>query len=77
MVARAKEIGVSARTLNRWCALYADYGVNGRPNRKPENGGKRRVQVSQAFDKAFLTAGYQDEMLAIIARETIQAIKGL
>lgn len=61
----AKKYGKTVRTLQRYCKELADSGgdVNALAHKSPSNAGKRRVQVSRIFDKAFIKAGYPADKL--------------
>lgn len=56
----AKKYGKTVRTLQRYCKELLDSGgdVNALAHKRPSNAGKRRVQVSRVFDKAFVKAKY-------------------
>lgn len=75
--ASAARAGVSVRTVERWTADYQRSGIAGLGRRKPSNAGRRRVHVSQPFDRAFRAAGYPEAELARLGEAVEANLKGL
>ena len=68
---------VSERTLYRWIQRYEVSGLRGLGRVRPSNAAEPRVWVSRVFDRAFVVAGYDEDLLADITRELEKALKGL
>lgn len=59
----AKRAGCSARTVERKIADFEKHGLSGLVRKAHTNAGERRVYVSQAFDTAYIAAGYDPALL--------------
>lgn len=68
---------VTPRTIYRWVQLYKRDGVRGLARVRPANAGKRRVEVSRRFDRAWRVAGHDDAGLKAIGEEVARNLKGL
>ncbi|MDP3488894.1 MAG: leucine zipper domain-containing protein [Phenylobacterium sp.] len=73
----AETLAVSRRTTYRWLKRYEAEGVRGLRRRAPSNAGKPRVAVSRPFDRAFLAAGYDADLLQNIRCDLQKCLRGL
>ena len=79
IVAQAARLGrgFSTQTIYRWVRDHEAQGrsANSLARKLPSDAGQPRVQVSRAFDKAFMAHGYTVDQLVSIAPEAERLIK--